>query len=191
MRRSASRRFVAIGVAALVVVSTAACGGLARGGGEDNAAPPTTVHDHGSHSHKPAMDPCTLLTAEEATKAVGPVVALVENTGEGQAPVPDSRICVVATEGNKLAAHVGFTEQDVKRTFIAYTQRFAKASEPVDSLGDYAAWVSIFRLLMVLKGGELLTVQMLDPNEELPAAKDKAIKLARAAVPRLPERPSS
>lgn len=161
---------------------------------ESTAAPTTTAHDHASHTHtaeddaalKPKMHPCSLLTAEEAAVVVGPVAKLVENLGDGQAPVPYSRICAVALQSNRFAAHIGFTQQEVERRFAAFEQNFRAAVEPIGSLGDKANWVSIFRLLLVLDGDDLLVVQMLEPTDDLNTARDKAVKLAAAAVPRLP-----
>lgn len=188
MSTSRWRRGTAAAVLAAAVMTTAACG---RGDTKE-AAPPTTVHDHDAHSHEApsaSVDPCSLVTSSDLEVALGPGFVTSATGLPNMGVIVGSKTCAVSQASDKrLAVSLAVANGDgVTEKFDSYMDRFGKVSEPVAGLGDNASWVPIFRTLMVLQrdGRTVLSIQMLDPQEDTNLSRDKAVKLASAAMPRL------
>lgn len=159
-------------------------GGLYLTQRTDSKATPEAAHDHDTHDHTPTLDPCTLVTKAEAEAVLGPV--LNPRVG-GLGVVEDQQLCTLPLERDpRFSASVGFLQFDGASKYRGLALGFGATPEPLAGLGDEAVWLEPVRLVVVRLGDQLLTVQMSDVFEEVAASKEKAAKVARIAVGRVP-----
>ncbi len=138
------------------------------------------AHDHGSHSHTPHLDPCTLVTEAQAERIVGPVLEPREG---GLGVVSDQVVCQMNLERDaRWSANIGFADFDAEAKYRGFATRFPGVSEEVEGLGDEAVWIDVFRLVLVRVDDELITVQHSDVVTDPAVVKDQAIHLARLAA---------
>ena len=160
-------------------------------------------HDHSGHEHEqpadgrndpfgilgeetgvalPERDPCSVVTAEEAALVLGELAAVGER---GVGVVSGQRVCTYSLASNPhLGAALAITDRDAEDKLELLEHAHSAGAGPVTGL-DGAIWIDQFKLLVVVKGDWLLSVQLLVPAEERPAARAKAVTLATAALDRL------
>lgn len=172
MRRSAT----AI-VAMIVSVALTACsreggpvGETTRAGPESRPAAPSS-----------AVDPCALLTAEEARAAVGTAVAPPERGDDEAGPSCLYRVAPPRFGGVTLT----LLTEEVQFEFL----RERPGSRPVPGVGD-AAVVTPDGRIGVVKGSRAFTVTVLRPKAGEKAALATLASLARSVLSRAAALPS-
>lgn len=174
------RRFIA--VVAVAALSAAACGG---GSDESSVEPDAEDQDAAPAATGEGTDPCSLVTVAEAEAILGPV----EEPSEGGAGVIfGQRACAFSLADGQPAANVAIMTRRTPDHFERFTaeieDKLGDELQPVAGLGDDARWFDRRRILLVLVGDEILTVQLMPPGGG-PAARDRAVALAEAAVAQL------
>lgn len=167
-------RFVyVVGACAVVMIAATGCGN-----GEGNSAGTSATGRSGNS--QAAIDPCALVTQDEAEKALG-AGAKQDRPGEANHP-PNLVTCrYTAPRGEGLSVmtvmvRTGYSENEARSGFQG--TRELGETESVSSLGDEAFWLA--DQLYVLKGIRSLT---LAGDVDKTTAED----LARTALDRLPE----
>jgi len=178
---------LAVAAAVLTLASSTACAK-----GRTSASPPTTIGHAASDEkqldkHKPKLDPCTLVTRAEAEVVLGPVGLPREGTDPILGTTEDQRVCVFSLERDpKVGANVGVADFEASTKFDSFHGLFSDRVEEISGLGEHAAWLAEFRVLLVLDHPELVSVQMTEVQEQDKALlRKKAIELATVALARL------
>lgn len=182
---SVRRRLLAVGIGFAVVT----------GAGCDPPDAPTVDaaaanHDHDTHDHGtadllPAIDPCSLVSGAEASTVIGDVALLAEDDPIAVGVVPDQRTCALTLAADPTrGVNIGFTDHDGKAKFADMEKKFPGFAAGVDGLADRAAWFERFRLLLVLDGDWLVSIQLRQPEAD-PDGRDRAVTLGAMAVAEL------
>lgn len=180
---SVRRRLLAVGIALVI------------GAGCDPPDAPTVDalaadHDHDTHDHDtadllPAIDPCSLVSGTEASTVIGDVALLAEDDPIAVGVVPDQRTCALTLAADPTrGVNIGFTDHDGKAKFADMEKKFPGFAAGVDGLADRAAWFERFRLLLVLDGDWLVSIQLRQPEAD-PDGRDRAVTLGAMAVAEL------
>ncbi len=166
----------ALGLGVLCLL--AACGGDTEreSSGDPGFAPQT----QGS-SDAPEIDPCTLVTGDEAGSVLGASVAEGQRPSEANIPPRLVTCRYVAQRGEGMAVLTvmvrSSTNADEATTGFGMARDQYEGAQPVDGVGDEAFWLG--NQLNVLEGPEYLII---GGDVELAQAK----VLARQALQRLP-----
>lgn len=194
------RRRAGAGSLALVLAVFLAGAACDRGGSGDKASvdadaaasTKTTAHDHSSHDHgepgsdyhRPEVNPCGLVTKADAGRILGPIASIEEGA---LGVVSDQRVCGMMLEADpRTGANLGVTDHEASRKFDALRQRFSIFAVEVPSDGDRAIWIKQFRLVLLQKGSNLITVQMTQPSGDATEMQTRAVDLANLAAKKLP-----
>lgn len=177
-----SRFAAAIGAITITMFGLAGCGGATA----PAAAPPAAGAPSGSLADKSysasefTKDPCSLLTADEITGALGKPV-----TGVSSTSATGLKVCSWSkTEGSPLAdLTLHYNAAPLAEAFkISLDKHIIGPADGVVPVGDGAAIKKGIAQIQVLVGGSCFTLDGGEAN----LSDDETITLAKAAASRLP-----
>lgn len=166
-----------------VMLLVAACGG----NGQASITTTTTTIDTEAATYKPDLDPCTLIPEDEAGRVLGSVADRRESDDPVYATTADQRVCVLLGERDpRVGVNIGYADFGAAAKLDHFYNVMGDQAELVDGVGDRAVWVESFRVLLVLDGTGLVSVQMTDVHEpDKSVLKQQALQLAAVALDRL------
>jgi hypothetical protein len=176
--------------------STASQSDDSNGGDDDDAAQPTaadddSADDQGDDDGDDAsgtldLDPCELLTDEDAEAALG--APIVEMRPEPE--VPGTSVgCEWAADDNAMGQTVSFSVNVLVNSRDALDDTYGITGgepETVPGLGDEANWFPDLQILRVQEGAYDVIVNVALLRLEAADSRERAIGAGEAAVPRLP-----
>lgn len=175
-----TRTAVAATTAVLAMLTAAGCGRHAstkKAAAVHTKAPTTTI------DRRPTTDPCTLVPQDEATAVLGPIGSATEDSPVAIGVVSNQRVCAINLASDpKLGVNVGLSDFDAARKFDNMRKRVGAGSVTVPDLGQQAQWYENFRMVLVLQGRDIISVQVRDIHQDPSIDKDRAVAMARIAV---------
>lgn len=138
----------------------------------------TTQASAGTWDTSQLPDPCRTLTEAEVTATLGAAVTRTSNR-ESWPP-----LCAYALTGGMEFLYVSDNSQPSGREDFESDKSIASGGEPVAALGDAAFWSTEPAALGVMSGKTYVVLKF--GGSALPKqAKEKAVALARLALPRI------
>lgn len=182
-----SRLAAAVGAITITMLGLAGCGGGAAAPAAAAPAPPAAAAPGGSLADKNysasefTKDPCSLLTADEVTSALG-----TSATGEPSTSMTGLKVCSWPRKPGAAAVAdltLHYNAAPLAEAFrTSIENRIFGPADGLVPVGDGAALKKGIANIQVLVGGSCFTID----GEHAKLSDDQTIALAKAAASRLP-----